>query len=67
MKALLIKASDDKFIKNIEVKTLEEIFTIYRILILDKSKSTLDMYKNDERIDNKDFEIVITIYDDYIE
>lgn len=67
MKALLIKASDDKFIKNIEVKTLEEIFTIYRILILDKSNSTLDMYKNDERIDNKDFEIVITIYDDYIE
>ena len=67
MKALLKKASDWEYYKTIEVNTIEDLFKIYHSLIIENDKQTLDIYKDGDYGYDKDFEIIITIYDDYVE
>lgn len=68
MKALLKKASDWNYHKNIEIDSLEELLKIYHSLIVESDKTTIEIYKDsDDESYDKDFEIAITIYDDYVE
>lgn len=69
MKALLRKASDWCWnkAKIIEVNTIDDLFKIYHSLIIENDKLTLDIYKQGNNNYDKDFECVITIYDDYVE
>ena len=67
MKALLKKASDWNFYKIIEVNTIKDLFKIYHNLIIENDKETLNIYKNSDYDYDKNFEFVITIYDDYVE
>ena len=68
MKALLKKASDWNYYKNIEINNLSELLKIHNSLIVETDELTLDLYKHsDNDTYNKDFEIVITIYDDWVE
>jgi hypothetical protein len=64
MKALLLKASDYDYQEKIEVNTIEDLLKIDKSLIIESDEETLDIFKNS---DSDDFEMVITIYDDYIE
>lgn len=68
MKVLLKKASDWSFYKNIEINSLEELLKVYSRLVVESDKTTLDIYKSSiNDIYDKNFEILVTIYDDYIE
>lgn len=64
MKALLKKASDWDYHKIIEVNSIEDLLKIYHSLIVENDDTTLKIYKNEE---DEDFELAITIYDDYVE
>ena len=64
MKALLKKASDWDYHKIIEVNSIEDLLKIYHSLIVENYDTTLKIYKNE---DDEDFELAITIYDDYVE
>ena len=64
MKALLLKASDCGYKEKIEVNTIEDLLKIYKSLIVESDEETLDIFRHSDR---DDFEMVITIYDDYIE
>lgn len=69
MRALLRKASDYTYKKIIEVNTLEDLLKIYGSLIIETSEAELDLYNNVDVIEmgEEKVEIVITIYDDWIE
>lgn len=67
MKALLKKASDWDYYKNIEVNNIDDLFKIYHSLIIENDTATLDLYKHGDYNYDKDFELIITIYDDYVE
>lgn len=67
MKALLKKASDWDYHKNIEINSLEDLLKIYHSLIIYTDKNILDMYKQGDYGYDKDFEIIVKIYDDYVE
>lgn len=69
MKALLKKASDWDWnkAKTIEVNTIDDLFKIYHSLIIENDKAALKIYKQGDYNYDKDFECVITIYDDYVE
>ena len=67
MKALLEKASDWNYHEIIEINNLEDLLKIYHSLIIDSNKQILDMYKRGDYGYDKDFELVIKIYDDYVE
>ena len=69
MKALLMKASDWGFYKNIEINDLHDLLLLYGRLIIEKDPETLKFYRK-ESINHgcdDDYEIIITIYDDYVE
>lgn len=69
MKALLTKASDSTFYKNIELKNLNDLLLIGGNLIIEKAPKALNSYREDADYYNydKDFEIVIIIYDSWVE
>lgn len=63
MKVVIEKASDWNYREVKEINTLEELLKIYHSLIIDTSKTTINIYKEkDKKID-----CVVTIYDDYVE
>ena len=63
MKAVIKKASDWNYREVKEINTLEELLKIYHSLIIDTSKTIINLYKEkDEKID-----CVVKIYDDYVE
>lgn len=69
MKALLTKASDWTFHKNIEINNLNDLLLIGNNLIIEKTCSALNSYREDADYYHydKDFEIVIKIYDSWVE
>lgn len=67
MKALLKKASDWDYFKIIEINSIDDLLKIYHSLIIENDETTLKIYKQADYDYDKDFEIVITIYDNYVE
>ena len=63
MKALVFKASDDKYHKIIEVNSVEDLLKLYHCLVIENDKNTLQIYKGCKY---GDFELVITIYDGWM-
>ena len=63
MKAVIKKASDWNYSEVKEINTIEELLKIYHSLIIDTSKTIINIYKEkDKKID-----CVVTIYDNYVE
>lgn len=62
MKVLIKKASDWDYQEIKEINTLEELIKIYKSLIVETGNE-LEPYLLPE----KDIDMVVTIYDDYIE
>lgn len=62
MKAKLKKASDWHFEKKIEVNSIADCLELYKRVIIDKAD---DWDRKDEGFE--DIDIIITIYDDYVE
>lgn len=62
MKVLIKKASDWDYQEIKEINTLEELIKIYKSLIVETGDE-LEPYLLPE----KDIDMVVTIYDDYIE
>jgi len=62
MKVLIKKASDWDYQEIKEINTLEELIEIYKSLIVETGDE-LEPYLLPE----KDIDMVVTIYDDYIE
>ena len=63
MKVVIEKASDRNYEEVKEINTLEELLKIYPTLIIDTSKTTINLYKEkDKKID-----CIVEIYDDYVE
>lgn len=67
MKVLIRKASDWNYHKVKEINTLEELLKIYPSLIVDSGKEMLKIYKNSDDDYDKDFKLIVTIYDYYVE
>lgn len=63
MKVVIEKASDWNYREVKEINTLEELLKIYPLLIIDTSKTIINLHKEkDKKID-----CVVTIYDNYVE
>ena len=61
MKAILKKASEWDFMEKVEVNTIKDCLDIYHSVVIDRARDC----DKDEGFE--DCEIVVTIYDDYIE
>lgn len=67
MNCLILKASQCFFYEFKVIHNLQDLLNIYDSLIIDFSPDTLDLYRNDGKFKNQKIDIVITIYDDYVE